>query len=97
MWRSYEKYLIDIYIPIHMWAWGTYKKKNGEPYSNKKSLEKWSNLSAMVRDRDLVIPMWITTHFIESHRSNLIRKNHGHYWPIFSNTKLGLSYIWPNK
>ena len=39
-------------------------------------------------------PPWLTTAFVETHRSNLIRKAPGHYGPMWR-TPSDLPYLWP--
>lgn len=45
---------------------------------------------------ELDVPPWLGDEaFHLSHRSNLVRKDPGHYRPIFGDIPDGLPYIWP--
>lgn len=46
-------------------------------------------------DQPYVTPPWYNSDLVESHRSNLIRKNPEFYKPKWPDTKENLPYIWP--
>lgn len=89
MWKGYEKYLIHEYLHTIIIEW------QSRGFKNDKCWIHFRNLSTLVIRKELIKPPWITSEFIESHRSNLIRKNPDFYKPLFPNTQEGLEYIWP--
>ena len=94
MWIGYEKFLLYVYITAHIIEWSI------RGYKNIKCVKEYNNLSKLLVDRHITdkhmcTPPWITTDFIESHRSNLIKKNRDFYKRLFPNTIEGLPYVWP--
>jgi hypothetical protein len=87
MWDGYIEFLI-YYLTIHICEW------HNRGFKNNKCLIHLQNLSSKIKNK-VVKPNWLTEEFIESHRSNLIRKKPEYYRPLFPNTREGLSYIWP--
>jgi hypothetical protein len=95
MWKGYEGFLLYVYLREVLFDW---EIRRG--FNNTLCNKKWR---AYCRIRfygnatcyDTTKPPWITDKFIESHRSNLIRKDRNLYKPIFPNTEEGLDYIWP--
>lgn len=58
----------------------------------------WSKIYNIEREFDgqpYVTPLWYNSDLVESHRSNLIRKNPEFYKPKWPDTKENLPYIWP--
>ena len=96
MWRGYERYLIDPYLLFILNEWEHRRFKNWRCYEKYLHF-KYIILDGMTFPHYVKRPPWITEEFIESHRSNLIRKKPEHYRPLFPHTKEGLEYIWPVK
>jgi hypothetical protein len=93
MWKGYEGYLLNVYLYNILSEW-----EIGRGFNNEKCKAKFILYQNLITRRirtEYTIPLWITDKFIETHRSNLIRKNPEHYKPLFPNTKEGLEYIWP--
>jgi hypothetical protein len=103
MWKGYDGFLLNNYIKSILFEWEYNRKFRNEKCRNKYNYyveeyyikvherNKWIPINQM----NFVKPYWITDEFIEAHRSNLIRKDPGHYRPLFPNIKEGLEYIWP--
>lgn len=48
------------------------------------------------RQEDVVMPAWLgDERFHLAHRSNLLRKDRGHYAPLFGDVPDDLPYVWP--
>ncbi|WP_427016015.1 MSMEG_6728 family protein [Pseudarthrobacter sp. P1] len=59
-------------------------------------LEFAPELAAGTRAAALALPPWLGDEaFHRSHRSNLVRKDPGHYGPLFPNCMADLEYVWP--
>jgi hypothetical protein len=92
MWQGYEGFLLYFYLQwiFHEWIKKCFKnEKCAETY------ERLCNVCKYPGFENIKTPKWLDVHFIESHRSNLIRKNPEFYKPLFPDTKEGLEYIWP--
>ena len=89
MWKGYERFLTRKYLKAIITEWSL-RGFNGE-----KCYDHFRRFSEIVIDKELIQPYWFTEDFIESHRSNLIRKFPEYYKPLFPNTKENLPYIWP--
>ncbi|MFW9871903.1 MAG: MSMEG_6728 family protein [Candidatus Thorarchaeota archaeon] len=88
MWKGYEGYLLLIYLRSILNEWGIIRN-----FKSFKCEEKWFTYMTRYTKRKpyiVIKPSWITDEFIESHRSNLIRKKPEYYNPLFPNTKEGL-------
>ena len=92
MWKGYEEYLLYSYLTwvIDQWLRRGFKNNKCQDWYLK--LQKICKYPGV---ENIKKPKWLTKEFIESHRSNLIRKNSEYYKSLFPNTKEGLSYIWP--
>ena len=88
MWRGYEKALCAYGLAIcEEWRYVRGYKDTC-----------WEKIYDIEREFDgqpYVIPPWFTAELVESHRSNLIRKNPEFYKPKWPGTKENLPYIWP--
>lgn len=88
MWRDYEKALCAYGLAICVeWRYNRGYKDNC-----------WDLIYDIEREFDglpYVTPPWYNMELIESHRSNLIRKNPEFYGPKWPDTKENLPYIWP--
>ena len=93
MWKGYEGFLILEYLREILIEW----EERG--FKNEKCREHWGKFKNIIFNGDKKIiynePFWLKSDFIETHRSNLIRKNREYYKKLFPNTKEGLEYIWP--
>jgi hypothetical protein len=92
MWKGYENYLMMEYISAIFSEW------ENKGFKNEKCKIWYDRLMFFINNQIFIFikkPDWLTEEFIESHRSNLIRKNKEFYRPLFPNTKEGLEYIWP--
>jgi len=94
MWGGYEGFLINYYLEEIFKEWELKGFKNDK-------CELWYEKLKFISNNQIVIlilkPAWLTSEFIEAHRSNLIRKDYDFYKSLFPNTIEGLSYIWPVK
>lgn len=86
MWRGHQYQLAEYGKVICLeWIGNGYKDTCFEKIS-----------SLQVKFKDTGLPSWFGNFaFHESHRSNLVRKNHSFYSPKFPNTPKDLEYIWP--
>lgn len=89
MWKGHESFLVNIYIICIMSEW----EKRG--FNNLKCNQWWQELHSITKDWVIIIPRWWNKDFVESHRSNLIRKDKDFYKKKFIDTVEGLEYIWP--
>lgn len=91
MWINYESFLLREYLHPILIEWESKK------FKNELCAELYLGLLQLVISERPVKPHWLTSDFIEAHRSNLIRKNPEYYKPLFPDTKENLPYIWPVK
>jgi len=91
MWRSYEPYLVKVYLRKIMDEW----IKRG--YKNEKCEKHWMKfiLHEKIRGKNSIKPSWINNDFCKSHKSNLVRKLPEHYKKFFPEVSDNLEYIWP--
>jgi hypothetical protein len=90
MWKGYESYLIKIYLYEILQEW------SNRGFKNDKCLNHFNILFLQVLNKKVIIPTWLNQKFINSHKSNLIRKNPEYYQPIFGySIPNNISYIWP--
>lgn len=98
MWNGYEAYLLNEYITKIFFEWEYIRE-----FKNDGCFSWYLELFCMLRKqkdrfyRTYKKPEWITDIFIETHRSNLIRKYPEHYKILFPDTIENLEYIWPSK
>ena len=91
MWKGYEEFLLYFYLN---WIFDQWLRRG---YKNEKCTETYERLCNICKYpgfENIKTPLWLSIQFIESHRSNLIRKNPEFYRPLFLDTKEGLEYIW---
>jgi hypothetical protein len=92
MWKGNEHYLIHVYLCEILTEWikrGFKNEKCEQHYFNLVEICKYQGIENCNK------PKWVSADFIESHRSNLLRKDYNFYISKFPDTKLGLEYIWP--
>lgn len=86
MWVGYERLLVDYGLTIcKVWKQYGYKDTCYE------KIEAYLNRFPVTSD---TLP-WYTNEFIQSHRSNLIRKDQVFYGPKWPDVSPDLPYIWP--
>lgn len=109
MWQKNLNFLVRTYIPVIVQEWEDRGFVNNKVVDWWRRISKRVNWDFVYLtkylgyDRSEWIelygtldpPVWLTDEFIESHRSNLIRKKPEHYKPLFPNTKEDLPYVWP--
>ena len=88
MWKSYEPYLVGVYLKTIMSEW----ERRG--FNNTKSKIHYAELQSKIKGKELSKPHWITDELCVAHQSNLLRKNEEHYSKYFSGPK-DLPYLWP--
>lgn len=86
MWRGYEAALCQYGIAMcDEWIARGYTDTMRERF-----------VAARNMQRTLVLPAWMSRlDVVLSHRSNLVRKNPGHYGLIWPDTPDDLPYVWP--
>lgn len=90
MWRSYEPYLIRVYLPAMMREWAE------RGYKNTKTEQHYTQFLQAIGDEPSVVPWWFDLEeLFLSHRSNLIRKKPEFYKPIWPDVPDNLEYVWP--
>ena len=97
MWKDHEVFLVGGYLWTHLDVLekrGIHSKKQWANYD-----DLWNTIDAHgTFSKQLGLkPKWITDALIESHRSNLIRKDPDYYGPKWPNTPPDLPYVWPRK
>ena len=81
MWIGYDDALKE-YLNVHIDRWVELGYNN--------------NMKKYQLPENIKYPPWSRDHqFLESHRSNLIRKDYDFYTPLFPDTEPDLEYIWP--
>lgn len=96
MWKGHEEYLLRQYLLFIMLEWETRGFKNTKCVIRREELYKYFESKKELSNLNNILkPKWLTENFIESHRSNLLRKDYEFYIQKFPDTKLGLEYIWP--
>jgi hypothetical protein len=92
MWKGYEPFLLWHYLVAIFTEW----KSRG--FKNTKCDQHFDIFTSVpILLKDLVAPPWLTDEFCKHHQSNLIRKNHSYYGPLFPGIPDNLPYIWPVK
>lgn len=89
LWKGYESWLIRVYLHSILKEW------EHRGFNNDKCTSHYKILASMV-PLEIKYPHWIDEQFIESHRSNLIRKNKEYYQAKFPSVPDDISYIWPS-
>lgn len=90
MWKGYEGFLVRNYLTTHLMAWNQFGYSNEKCYRHQEQLVQLLPVSSSEK-----MPNWVTKEFIESHRSNLIKKDYFYYKEKFPDTIENLPYIWP--
>lgn len=87
MWREYESALAS-YGHAMCLEW---TRRGGNDHAD---LTGW--FAARIMDGPIPVPTWVySSELHASHRSNLIRKNEGHYAPQWFHAPRGMPYLWP--
>ena len=89
MWRPYMGYLVRVYLPAMLTEW----ERRG--YRNDACLRHLEELSS-IAPKNTESPAWLSAALIQSHRSNLIRKNPDHYRKLWPEVPDDLPYVWPD-
>lgn len=101
MWKGYERYLFYEYLReiVNEWKYREFKNTllniRIEALKFIIDTEKYGEVDT--DSVSILFPMWITPELIESHQSNLIRKDYDFYKPKFPNAREGLEYVWPTR
>jgi hypothetical protein len=86
MWKGYEPALIEYGTEIcNEWLLRGFKD------TCKEKIRAFSN------NQSIIYPEWITSDFITTHRSNLIRKAPEYYQKLWPGIPSNLEYIWPTR
>lgn len=93
MWKNYEAFLLHKYVSAIFLEW---KNRGFKNYKCEEWYEKLNEALKIKYENKFTYQVdWINKSFIESHRSNLIKKDFNFYRNKFPSTLLDLPYIWP--